>query len=376
MFRGCCVKVFSRKQEVPALSSAEAELYSFVENAKELIAVALLLETILAGIELDVLGTPLRLEPLKDVMEKASKDAAAREAAWTEPSASKHGDGEAEIKSPPGLSVDQAMELEQNADEQNAAKRRKLTAEEVAEIGVPDTDLILQMMRLCKSSLEYTARQYCLSAINQASGNLKSVSWQLSGGRQSEHQSCKSLLQSISSSMAKMEKSLSKMVDSIEHQNTQSAEQSKQMGEVLIGLQAQVADAFSKMSSGTSAAPPVGVTPTTPMGGASVNPMGATPVTPMGGATAFAASAMGATAPSFQTMGAPAGSMGTHHVPPPPAPMPVAPPPGRGSILIQVRSPDGQAIQRAASPTRYVDEVYRTNPSFLWCDDGCFRRLI
>eukprot|EP00435_Cladocopium_sp_Y103_P002377 s1596_g1.t1 len=61
MFRGCCVKVFSRKQEVPALSSAEAELYSLVENAKELIAVALLLETILAGIELDVLGTPLRL---------------------------------------------------------------------------------------------------------------------------------------------------------------------------------------------------------------------------------------------------------------------------------------------------------------------------
>eukprot|EP00435_Cladocopium_sp_Y103_P050247 s1348_g15.t1 len=60
MFRGCCVKVFSRKQEVPALSSAEAELYSLVENSKELIAVALLLETILAGIELDALGTPLR----------------------------------------------------------------------------------------------------------------------------------------------------------------------------------------------------------------------------------------------------------------------------------------------------------------------------
>eukprot|EP00435_Cladocopium_sp_Y103_P013530 s5804_g3.t1 len=61
MFRGCCVKVFSRKQEVPALSSAEAELYSLVENSKELIAVALLLETILAGIELDALGTPLKL---------------------------------------------------------------------------------------------------------------------------------------------------------------------------------------------------------------------------------------------------------------------------------------------------------------------------
>eukprot|EP00435_Cladocopium_sp_Y103_P009374 s6437_g2.t1 len=44
------------KQEVPALSSAEAELYSLVENSKELIAVALLLQTILEGIELDELG--------------------------------------------------------------------------------------------------------------------------------------------------------------------------------------------------------------------------------------------------------------------------------------------------------------------------------
>eukprot|EP00435_Cladocopium_sp_Y103_P013910 s5392_g3.t1 len=60
VYRGCCVKVFSRKQEVPALSSAEAELSSLVENSKELIAVALLLQTINEGIELDELGTPLR----------------------------------------------------------------------------------------------------------------------------------------------------------------------------------------------------------------------------------------------------------------------------------------------------------------------------
>eukprot|EP00435_Cladocopium_sp_Y103_P026793 s405_g6.t1 len=60
VYRGCCVKVFSRKQEVPALSSAEAELSSLVENSKELIAVALLLQTIMEGIELDEIGTPLR----------------------------------------------------------------------------------------------------------------------------------------------------------------------------------------------------------------------------------------------------------------------------------------------------------------------------
>eukprot|EP00435_Cladocopium_sp_Y103_P007090 s2679_g2.t1 len=60
VYRGCCVKVFLRKQEVPALSSAEAELSSLVENSKELIAVALLLQTIMEGIELDELGTLLR----------------------------------------------------------------------------------------------------------------------------------------------------------------------------------------------------------------------------------------------------------------------------------------------------------------------------
>ena len=34
MFQGCCIKVFSRKQECPALSSAEAELCAMTENSK------------------------------------------------------------------------------------------------------------------------------------------------------------------------------------------------------------------------------------------------------------------------------------------------------------------------------------------------------
>eukprot|EP00435_Cladocopium_sp_Y103_P004938 s6213_g1.t1 len=95
--------------------------------------------------------TPLQpLEPLKDVMQKASDDAAAQEAAYVEAkdvaaASSKHGDGEGEIKSPPGMSVDQAMEL-QNAAELSAAKRRKLTAEEVSDIGIPDSDLIVQLI--------------------------------------------------------------------------------------------------------------------------------------------------------------------------------------------------------------------------------------
>ena len=58
MFAGCCIKVFSRKQECPALSSAEAELCAMTENSKELVSLGMLLESILDGIPLTILGTP------------------------------------------------------------------------------------------------------------------------------------------------------------------------------------------------------------------------------------------------------------------------------------------------------------------------------
>ena len=45
VYRGCCVKFFSRKQEVPALSSAEAEIISIVETAKEMVSLGMLLQT-------------------------------------------------------------------------------------------------------------------------------------------------------------------------------------------------------------------------------------------------------------------------------------------------------------------------------------------
>ena len=58
MFQGCCIKVFSRKQECPVLSSAEAELCAMTENSKELVSLAMLLESIIDGIPLNILGTP------------------------------------------------------------------------------------------------------------------------------------------------------------------------------------------------------------------------------------------------------------------------------------------------------------------------------
>ena len=58
MFQGCCIKVFSPKQERPALSSAEAELCATTENLKELVSLVMLLESIIDGIPLTILGTP------------------------------------------------------------------------------------------------------------------------------------------------------------------------------------------------------------------------------------------------------------------------------------------------------------------------------
>eukprot|EP00435_Cladocopium_sp_Y103_P013706 s4641_g3.t1 len=309
------------------------------------------------------------LTPLKPVMEAAVKAAEDRDAEWLEPSSSKPdgGDQETEVKFPESLTVNEAMELERDS------KRQRMTPSEVANEGMPDADLILKMLRLCQSSLEYTARQskalqevqtqlgetaslafhsescmrYALSAINQSAGHVKGMHWQLTGGRSAEHTSCKSLLQNIASATGKMEKAMGKLVETIDKQNTQSAERDKQFGDVLLALQGQVADAFAR-GSGTNPAP--SGTPATPIRGA-----------PMG----MSASAMGAAAAAF---------LGTSYVPPPPAPAPAVP--VRNNIFLQVRQPDGHVVQRTASPTRYVDEALRSNPSYLWCDDQCFRRLL
>ena len=58
IYKGRCIKFFSRKQEVPALSSAEAEIISIVETAKEMVSIGMLLQTVIQGIPLDPLGMP------------------------------------------------------------------------------------------------------------------------------------------------------------------------------------------------------------------------------------------------------------------------------------------------------------------------------
>ena len=67
-WQGCCLKFFSRKQEVPALSSAEAEVIAITEAAKEEVSLGMLIETIRDGIELDDLGMPKRTTGTMDLV--------------------------------------------------------------------------------------------------------------------------------------------------------------------------------------------------------------------------------------------------------------------------------------------------------------------
>lgn len=57
-WNGHCLKMWSRKQSVPALSSAEAELASMVECLKELMHVGIVLQTLRQGIVYDAQGAP------------------------------------------------------------------------------------------------------------------------------------------------------------------------------------------------------------------------------------------------------------------------------------------------------------------------------
>ena len=48
-YQGITLKTFSRKQDVPAMSSAEAELAAMVEACKELLSIGCLLDTLKNG---------------------------------------------------------------------------------------------------------------------------------------------------------------------------------------------------------------------------------------------------------------------------------------------------------------------------------------
>ena len=57
-YQGITLKTFSRKQDVPVMSSAEAELAAMVEACKEMLSIGCLLDTLKNRIPLDALGCP------------------------------------------------------------------------------------------------------------------------------------------------------------------------------------------------------------------------------------------------------------------------------------------------------------------------------
>eukprot|EP00435_Cladocopium_sp_Y103_P032327 s3384_g8.t1 len=267
----------------------------------------------------------------------------------------------------------EALETEREAKR----PRHEMTQAEVEAEGMSDHDVTMQVLRLCQSSLEYTARQaqalkavqeqlgetaslayhsescqrYALAAISQSAGHIKGMAWQLSGSRHEEKVSCKSLLVS---NTGKMGTSLTKLSEHLEKQGIQNTERDKQFSDVLLAIQGQIADGYARGS--VPAGTPI--TPTT-----SAAPVGATSVFPP------PAPVMPGSPAGIGGYGGPvSGSCGAPAPPPPMSPAP-APAPVRSPIMLQLRQPDGSILQRQASPTRYLDDSLRSNSGFVWCDD-------
>eukprot|EP00435_Cladocopium_sp_Y103_P001203 s1845_g1.t1 len=327
------------------------------------------------------------LTPLAPVIAAAVATAEAKDPEAPEPSSSKPETEEQEAErkfAPDGLTVTEAMETERESK-----RPRQMTQAEVESEGMSDADLTLKMLRLCQSSLEYTARQskalqavkeqlgetaslafhsescqrYALAAINQSAGHIKGMAWQLTGGRSAEHVSCKSLLQQLATNTGKLTTSVTKLVENLEKQGVQAAERDKQFSDVLLAIQGQIADGYAR-GSGTGSAP------------------AGTPLTPTVGVASMGMGSVGAAAAAFPPQapvlpcGATIGTMASSYVPPPPAHPAPAPAVARNFIVLQVRQPDGSVVQRQASPTRHFDDALRSNSGYIWCDDNSYRRLI
>eukprot|EP00435_Cladocopium_sp_Y103_P030642 s3778_g7.t1 len=274
---------------------------------------------------------------------------------------------------------------ENDPEKIRAAKKARIA--EIEEEGMDDHEVILQCLRYVQSSLEYTARQaealkkcqeqlgeigstayhgescqrYSLAAVTAAAGNVKALTWQMTGSRQEEKVSCKPLIQQLLTNSGKTVGLLSKMEEAMKKQAEQMQEQHKQFSEVLLQIQGQIADHFAR---------------------------GATPVTP----NTASAPVFPPSAPAFETPVtgvSPVGvGLGSYGAPPPmqatvpgsfptPAPPPPSSPaPSRSPITLQLRQNDGTILQRLASPTPYRDESLRNNANYVFCDDRTYRRLV
>eukprot|EP00435_Cladocopium_sp_Y103_P001176 s3298_g1.t1 len=256
-----------------------------------------------------------------------------------------------------GKDAEKRGQVEEIADESDPEVRRaakRARQEEIEEEGMTDREVILKCLRY----VEYTARQaealkhcqqqlgeigsaayhgescqrYALAAVNSAAGHMKALTWQMTGSRNEEKVSCKSLIQQLLTNSTKTVGLLSKLTESLNKQAEQSAEQSKHFHEMLLAIQGQMADHFAR---GAASATPI--TPTT--GAAPVFPPAA-PAMPGYAASVTGGSPVGVGIGGY---GGPQAMPATVPAafPAPAPPPPTAPAPSRSPITLQLRQNDG-----------------------------------
>eukprot|EP00435_Cladocopium_sp_Y103_P062846 s1622_g24.t1 len=290
-----------------------------------------------------------------------------------------------EMASPMTPKVDEVTE--EDAEAIRAAKRARLDEAETEEV-LDDRAAVLKCLHHVQAALEYTARQqksiqelqaqiqeigavayhgesaqkYSLAVVNAAANNLRNGVWQLTGSKSEEKTTIKTMLQMLVTSAGKSQSALTKIAEAIQNQTQQSKEQHQHFTEVLLQIQGQIADSFSAMrGTAAPAAPTSAAMPVFPP---------AAPITPTVGATMAETPVAGYGTPMQATVPA--------SMPAPPAPPmpPVNPPQSRATVTLSLRQNDGSIQTRLASPTPYRDERLRGNPSYVYCDDRAYRRLL
>eukprot|EP00435_Cladocopium_sp_Y103_P055101 s1775_g18.t1 len=271
---------------------------------------------------------------------------------------------------------------EEDAEAIRAAKRARLESEEEKAEDMHEGEAIRKCMHHCQAALEYVARQqksiqelqaqileigavahhtescqkYSLAVANKAANDLRNGMWQLTGSKPEEKTTVKTMLQMLVTSAGKSQSALTKLAEAIQNQNQQSKDQHQHFADVLLQIHGQIADQFSAMrGSAAPAAPASAAMPGFPP----VAP--AAPITPNVGVPMAETPMTGYAVPAAP-------------MPARPAP-PVAPRP-RATVTLSLHMNDGSIQTRTASPTPYRDERLRSNPNYVICGDGAFRRLL
>eukprot|EP00435_Cladocopium_sp_Y103_P007832 s3375_g2.t1 len=241
-----------------------------------------------------------------------------------------------------------------------AAKRAKLDEGETEE-DLDEKAAIRKCMHHCQAALEYTARQqksiqelqaqileigplahhsescqkYSLAVVNKAANDLRNGVWQLTGSKSEEKTTVKTMLQMLVTSAGKSQSALTKLAEAIQTQNQQSKDQHQQFADALLQIQGQIADMFSALRGSPAQLHRHRLQ-------CQVSPQ-------LCCASGTYASATGAACGTTTTEG------------------------NSDPVIAYERRIDSD---KSCLPTPYRDERLRSNPAYVICGDGAFRRLV